>query len=316
MENTNKIEVLRALCYDEKDMTLIKNPPYSFSQSEIDCVVEFKKMFEQGLGSNGKTGVKRFINRLISEAYKGSIDSYTINYFVKELLNGPFKEYVRKYTKGKPFFKNSPDIMGCLGDVVRTPTNVSICPSSDFPLGTFPTIYSKIPSFMRSSLQKSSKTTEELFRSNMRASWGMDNTLPLVDKNPGARTSGEPSGGYDRGPIGNFCIKDVTDFYDVKVGFGQLMPANVKKALKENTDYQKLYLYKKYLNNFDNNNSTSENHKIEKMVIEGEKAEVVVQDLFGEEFDTDEKRAAKLKLETEESSKEYVLNTNEGQLGN
>lgn len=319
MENTNKIEILRALCYDKDDMTLIKNPPESFSQSEIDCVVEFKKMYEQGLGEDGKKGLKRFINRLLKEGSDGKIDSYTINYFVRELLNGPFGNYVREYTMSasspKPFFKKSPETMGCLGDASRSPANIPVCPDTSYSSGTFPTISMKIPSFMTSVIQRASKATEDLFRSNMQPTWGMDNTLPLIDKKPQQRVSSEPQGGYDKTPIGNYCVKDVTDFTEVKQNLGSLMQGNVKKVLGENTDYEKLYLYKKTTNNFEKN-STSKNHKIQKMYVDGDATEVIVQDLFGKEFETDRKLSAKLKVDTGETVKEYALNTNEGQLGN
>ena len=316
MKNTNKIEVLRALCYDVEDLSTIANLPYDFSQSEIDCVVEFKKIYEEGLGKSGQFGLKRFINRLLKEGHAGTIDSYTINYFVKELMNGPFKNFVSQFTKGKFFFRQSPDTMGCLGEDVRAASNVSICSSdSAYPLGTFPTVTNKLPEFMTDVLKRSVQVTEDLFRKSMTGIWSEDNTLPLVDKKPSERTDSEPVGNYDAKPIGNYGIKDVTDYVNMLNPMSSVIRGNVKSVLKENTDYEKRYLYKKMTNGFSNPSKT-ENYKLRKTWVDGEKSEEIVQDLMGEEFESDIKRASELDVDAGSTIKKYMLNTNEGQLGN
>lgn len=157
--------------------------------------------------------------------------------------------------------------------------------------------------------------TEDLFRASMISTWAEDNTLPLVDKNPQARTSEEPQGSYDLGAIANYAIKDVTNYVSVMNPLVPVIQGNVKGVLKENTDYNKLYLYKK-TNNLFETESESKNYQIQKTYKEGDKTpQTIIQDLMGEEFESDERRESEIVVFGEETSKTYVLNTNEGQLG-
>ena len=316
MSDINKVEILRAICFSMENMEQIKDIGLSFSDVEIETMIEFKRIYELGVGEDGLTGLKRFINKLLYEG-KDELSEYTINYYVNQLLNGPFREYTKSLTGGKYFFTSISDNMGCVGNAERTDVNVSMVSSDDYPLGVSSSIYFKLPSIMKETLLSAINITNDIFRATTKSIWTHDNTLPLVDKKPQERCDSEPKGGYDLKPIANYGIKDVSDYILVAKPISPVIFANVKNTVGGEPDYNKRFLYSKLDNPFENN-STSENYKVTRIVTDENinTSQEIVTDITGDEFDSDSKRSVKLKLVNNEVDKEYILNTNEGQLGN
>ena len=69
----NKVETLRAICYTASDIETITNLGDSFSELEIDFMVQFKMIYELGLDQ-----LEIFINKLDEEGE--DLDTYTIEY--------------------------------------------------------------------------------------------------------------------------------------------------------------------------------------------------------------------------------------------
>lgn len=306
----NKVETLRAFCFTTEDLNNITNQPELFSAEEVDFMIEFKKTFELGTEQ-----LKKFINKLDRE---GSVlDTYTIQYYVDNLKNGPLSKYVEEYSAGKKYFKLSPDSMGCMGNLTRCPQNSPSVGTSVYPLGCSVDTYNKLPPFIQENLVNSVKQVEDIFRGCLKSSVEIDNTLPVVDKYPFQRYSAEAGGsnGWESTPCGNYMVKDCTFFKTLEatsIPIGE----NVKTFLGDE-DYR-MYLDKKEYNPFapDLNTSISENTKIIRNITNGDVSKIVEVDLMGDVFDSDAKREAEIIIPKDGNEYVVKLNSNRGQLGN
>lgn len=304
----NKVETLRAICYTASDMETITNLGDSFSELEIDFMVQFKMIYELGLDQ-----LEIFINKLDEEGE--DLDTYTIEYYVTSLLNGPLGLQTRELAKDKKYFLvGHEDSIGTLGNVTRSAQNNTLYETIGYPLGSSVDTYNKLPNFAQTTLTDSIKLTEDIFRGSLKSSSEVDNTLPIVDKLPQLRYEEEPVGKLVLRPNAAYMAKDVFFYLSVK-DVSQDVFEKIKETLGDE-DYR-IYKDKKQYSPFDSekNTSTSTNSKIKKKFTDGDLEEVIILDLLGDEFDSVERRTSKLIVSSDVKDKEYLLHTNEGQLG-
>ncbi len=304
----NKIELLRSICFTTDDMDTIQNISEigDFSSKDIEFMVEFKKIYELGLDQ-----LKIFIDKIDKEGHE--LDTYSINYYISILSNGPLGSYVRDLSKNKKFFVNTPDSIGMFGNITKSPLNNTIYQNDDYPLGSSVDCYNRLPGFIQTSIQTATKVTEDLFRSSLGSSSTYDNTLPLVDKSNQLRYNEEQLGKWVLRSNGNYMVKDSFFLVSVKDVSKDIFNS-VNTYLGD--DNFRIYKDKKQYSAFDSdkNTSTSEITKIKKEFTVGEESRVITLDLMGDEFDSEEKRSSSLTIHSIEKDEKFLLNTNEGQL--
>ena len=306
MQN-NKVEILRAICFTKEEMSNISNLGDSFTELEIDFMVEFKKIYELGLGQ-----LEKFIKKLDEEGK--DLDEYSIIYYVDILNNGPLGSYVKKFSKDKNYFKLTPDSMGLLGNKSYTTANNTLYPDLPYQLGCSVDIYNKLPPFMQTNLDSAIKQTESIFRDSILSSTVIDNTLPIMDKNPQLRYSEEPTGEWVNRANGSYMVKD-SQYYWIIDEISESIFDEIKTQLGD--ENFRIYKEKKQYNAFDSDKNTSTGiiSKILKTLKQGDDVLEVETDLFGDVFDSEQSRSSVLKISNDEKDIEYKLHTNKGQLG-
>jgi hypothetical protein len=302
----NKVEILRAICFTKEDIANITNLEDSFSEKEIEFMVEFKKIYELGT-----TQLERFIDKLDDEGTE--LDTYSITYYISLLLNGPLGTHTREYSKDKKYFVNTPEIMGMLGNNTSASQNTTIFEDGKYPLGCSVDSYNKLPKFMQMTLGSAVKITEDVFRSSLKSSSEIDNTLPIADKSNQLRYQEEGTGIFVKRSNGSYMVKD-SAFSAATLLASKDIYSKVENYLGD--ENFRVYKDKKQFSPFDSekNNSLATN-KIVKDFYDGDNKREIVLDLMGDEFDSVDKRTSKLKIIGIEKDKEYVLNTTVGQLG-
>lgn len=306
----NKVEILRSIQFSKEDLNNIKNlnEVDTFTDKDVEFMDEFKKIYELGLNQ-----LELFINKLDAEG--SELDVFTIKYYVSNILNGPLAKYAIKLAEGKKYFLRTPNSMGTCGNVEITSSNTSHVENTDHPLGVNVDTYNKLPQFMQSTLTSSVKITEEVFRSGIKATLFMDNTLPIVDKRPQARYNSESTGGWQKTSHGSFCVAD-TDFKNVLKAINPVVFSKVKSLLGD--ENFRLFADNKSYNAFDNvkNTSTSNNYIFKQQLKEGDTSiQEIDMDILGSVNDSFDRRTSSLKIENPDKVVEYALNTNKGQLG-
>ena len=302
----NKIEILRALCYTKEDLETITNLGDSFTEKEVEFIVEFKKIYELGLKQ-----LKKFIDKLDEEGK--DLDEYSIQYYVRILQNGPLKKWVYEYSKDKKYFINIPDGMGKNGNNSFDSLNITNFSEDSYRLGTTVDIFNKVPQCIQNSLKGIVKQTEEVFRTGLKSSMVHDNTLPIIDKAPQQRYSYEPKGEWTLAPNGNYLVKD-RFFKNVVEKISQSIFDSVKVYLGD--ENFRIWADRKTYFPFDSskNTSTATNNEIKKKVTQGENTVVISLDLLGDEMDSENLRKSVLKINVDGKTLEYPLHTNVGQL--
>jgi len=288
-------------------MKEITNLADSFTEKEIEFMVEFKKIYELGLNQ-----LEKFIDKLDKEG--NELDTYSITYYVDILNNGPLGSYVRQLSKDKKYFLNTPDTLGNVGNKNRTASNVTAFLTDDHQLGTAVDTYNKLPGFIQETLKSAIEQTENVFRSSLNSSMVIDNTLPIVDKSNQMRHDEEPSGKWVFRSNGNFLVKD-SQYYTIIDEISTTIFDKIKQFLGE--ENFRIYKDKKEYSPFDSEKNQSEatNNKINKNITVGDTQQEVTLDLMGDEFDSVDRRNSVLKIENEDKDKEYKLYTVKGQLG-
>ncbi len=307
----NDVEALRAILFTKEDFDTITNFRDLFKEKDIEFMIEFKKIYELGLDQ-----LTKFINKLEDEG--DELDTYSILYYMEVLRNGPLGSYIPDLTKDKTKYwvKNTPDALGTLGNKNKSPQNVTIYSGQEYQLGAEVNTYNKMPGFMQTTLQDAIQITEDIFRTSLLSSSIIDNTLPLADKRPDLRYKEEVTGEFVQRSNGSYMIKDRFYYKEVDSSSQAVFDA-VKEYLVDPENFR-LYRDKREFSAFDSdkNASTSLNTKLNKEFIEGDNTETITLDMMGDEFDSEERRASVLKISNPIKDTEFVLNSNEGQLGN
>lgn len=305
----NKVEILRAIEYTIIDLESIQNLDEiaEFTDADKEFMEAFKKIYEFGLKQ-----LEFFINKLDEDGK--DLDEYSIQYYVNLLLNGPLGNYARELAKDKLYFINTPDALGTLGNLLRSSQNTTVLEGTVNPLGCSVDVYNKLPLFMQLGLTQSVDEVENVFKSSLKSSTTIDNTLPVVDKQPQLRYDLEPSGAWTSRANGSYLVKD-SFFYNIIDSIQSDIFDLIQEYLTE--ENYRIYTDKKGYNPFGNNNdSTSKHYTLKKVLTEGDKTQEVDIDITGNIIDSIARRGSTIKVETDVENKEFILSTNEGQLGN
>lgn len=303
----NKVELLRAIEYTIIDLESISNLDEiaAFTDKDKEFMEAFKKIYEFGLKQ-----LEFFINKLHDEGK--DLDTYSIQYYVNVLLNGPLGNFARSLSKDKLYFVNTPDAMGALGNKLKSSQNTTVLTGTDNPLGCSVDIYNKMPLFLQDVLTKSVEQTEEVFKSSLRSSTEVDNTKPIVDKRNQQRYDEEPTGQWVTRPNGNYLVKD-SYYYKVLDNVSSDVFDLVKNYLGE--ENFRLFVDKKSYNPFDDDNDSTANHyTLNKTLTAGDITQVIKMDITGNTIDSIDRRDSTIKIENDVDVQEYILSTNEGQL--
>lgn len=304
-----KVEILRAIQYTINDLESISNLDDidTFSDKDKEFIEAFKKIYEFGLNQ-----LEFFINKLDEEGK--DLDEYSIKYYVNLLLNGPLGNFARELSKGKLYFVNTPDCMGLMGNKLRSIQNTTVLRNTENPLGCSVDLYNKLPLFMQLNLTESTKNVEDVFKSSLKSSTEIDNTLPLVDKRPQQRYNEEPTGQWVTRPNGNYMVKD-SYFYIVLDNISNRIYELVEEYL--NSENNRLFIDNKTYNPFDDKNDSISNHyKLNKTLTEGDITQEVEIDITGNVIESIDRRQSTLEIRNEYEVEEYDLSTREGLLGN
>lgn len=318
---TKKVETLRTLLRTKVQFDELIDPSIvaMFTDTDKEFMEEFKKVYH--IGTEQLTS---FIDKLISSG--SSLDVYSIQYYVEQLIEGPMADYVKSYAVDpkKRYFKPSPDILGVLGNTGVSNTSAPVFLQHTFNTST--DTYNKLTKFLQKITSDLSRTTSNVFASNFNSSVNMDNTLPFIDKRNTERIMGEyNSGACINRPHGNYMTKDV-EFHKQVIRPISKQIFEIVKSFLGQEDYR-LFEFKKQLNYFDSEKNTAKSNNTEltrKLEYMDERelgsGDIVLKttdiktDLFGNTFDSVEKRAYDLKVETP-TNKNFKLYTVKGQLG-
>lgn len=326
----NKIEILRAIYFSEEDFETIKDFEVQFTDTQKQLILEFKKIYELG-----KNQLLKFIKKISTEGI--NLEACEIEYFTNQLFNGPFKKYVCEFVglleskEDQYYFKNNPDVMGTWATYNTNNKNTALVTGARDELGVPVDIYNKCPQFIKTNIDDITKLTSDLFKTNVQASTINDNTLPLVDKKPQQRILDEPKGGWNFAPCGNYLVKDVAYRILTNDIRKDIFEKDIKKATK---DSYKIFKDRRNYNPFSSENtSTSKAFEVNtelKEVIRNinddieEKTETLILDLFGNQWESDERRAKtnditkskniEFHLEQPEDARSYILNMTKDQV--
>jgi hypothetical protein len=303
----NRVELLRAIQFTADDIKNIKNLSdiADFNSVDIEFMEEFKKIQELGLNQ-----LEKFINKLDSEG--SSLDPYSIKYYVNSLLRSPFAEHVKKLTSGKKYFIKMSDNMGRCGNFEKTSANTSLVKDSIAPSGIRTDTFNKLPPSTRAVITQSASFAENVFRDGISPMLYIDATIGGIT--PQTRYNIDGTGELQYISHGSLCVKD-SDFRNVLSVVTPKISALVEQTL--GAEDFRLYKDEKDFNLFDptTNDASSKNFVVMREIKNAKGSAVVELDLFGNEFDSFERRQSVLKIENPDKIVEYKLHTNQGQLG-
>lgn len=197
----NRIEILRAICFSKEDISTYTDLPVDFTEIEIEFMIEFKKVYELGVKQ-----LEKFMKKLDSEGF--NLEPYDIQYYVKQLLNGPYSKYVKILGRDKKYFSNTPDSLGVLCNHEVTNANTTLYQDDEYPVNVPSDVYNKAPLMVKNVVDISNKTVEDIFRSSLHSSLIYDNTLPIVDKKSQNRYSDERTGSWQQQAHGSYNVRD------------------------------------------------------------------------------------------------------------
>lgn len=314
-----KVEKLRAVEFTKQQVDQIKNLNEigTFSEDDKTLMESFKKIFHFGTSQ-----LSKFISEL--EAKGKNVDEYTIMYYTRQLLAGPFKYIVRVASAGRTYWHKTPDTLGGLGVPLKTSANIPILNIDETRFNTHVQTLTKIPRFMLENMVSLTYMTDNMFSLAMGGSIKIDNTLPLVDKTPDVRVSVEGQGGFNATPHGCYMVCDADSYNDTQGASGKIFE-ELKEYVGEE-DYR-LYEFNIAYNPYSetSNKGTTASIVIERPIIyekedpntgKSELHEAVVPtDIGGSTFESDKGREFSIKIQTPTTSKTLKLHTVEGQLG-
>jgi hypothetical protein len=299
----NKIEILRAVCFSKDDIKTYNNLPFEFKNIEIEFMEEFKKIYELGLNQ-----LERFIIKLDKDG--NQLEPQDIQYYVKQLLNGPYSTYAAELGRGKKYFIPTTDNIGILRNNETTGSSTSLYIDDKYPIEIPTDILNKTPLSIQNMIKVSTETVEVLFRSSLFTSIAYDNTLPIVDKKNQTRYTQEKSGAWLQQAHGNFNVKDA--YYRTKMEPARAEITGIVRSDIGDERYR-VYEDKKQFSPFNpySNNGYSANFVVEKKITNGANTQVFKQDIYVNVIDD---RNTKIVVNDKSSNKEFLPNTVSGQL--
>jgi len=299
----NKVELIRPLLRIKEDLNRISIPEeWEVEDVDVEFITEFKKIYEIGIDN-----LESFIDKLNSEGK--DLNEYTIQYYKRNLLNGPFAKLVSEYAKGSTYFKNMSESMGVKSRSLKTLNNVEQVESAG---PNAPMIFDNLsmtPSWLQAIVSNAENQVTEVHRKSMYHKLGYDNTLPEIDK--GQQRYNTIGGELNKKSHGNYAVAD-SYFYDVAL----VVSSDILVALSKYFDDEetlRLWGWKTAYNPFsDDNNAISpisigiKESKDQENFLNYSILKYLKDDLT--------RRGFKIKIEKEEEVKEYLVHTSDGAL--
>jgi hypothetical protein len=299
----NKIEILRAVCFTKDDIKNYDNLPFEFRDIEIEFMEEFKKIYELGLNQ-----LERFIIKLDNQG--SQLEPQDVQYYVKQLLNGPYSSYAAELARGRKYFTPTPDNIGILRNNETTGSSTSLYIDDQYPVEVPSDLLNKTPLSIQNMIKVSTETVEVMFRSSLFTSIAYDNTLPIVDKKNQTRYSEERNGAWLQKAHGNFNVKDA--FYRTKMEPVRSEIADIVRGDLGDEQFR-IYEDKKQFSPFNpySNSDYSANFVMDKKLTTGDKTQTIKEDIFGNVIDD---RNTQITINKNSTNKEFLPNTVSGQL--
>jgi hypothetical protein len=168
---------------------------------------------------------------------------------------------------------------------------------------------------MQTNVLDAVKINEEVFRTSLRSSTVIDNTLPIVDKAPQQRYNDEPIGDWAKKSHGTYLVKD-SNFFGVLDSINkEVFDPKLKDYLGE--ENFRIWRDKKGYNSFseEDNTSVSSDFDVQKKIQDSGKEVEMILDIHGNVKDSVKRRESVLKIPDPNKDKEYLLGSVDGQLG-
>jgi hypothetical protein len=283
-----------------------------FKDYDLKCMESFKSIMHLGTDQ-----LKSFID-LLDEKGK-DLDEYSIYYYTRQLLLGPLKLYVSRYTVNedgtiKNYWKLTPDSLGLIGNTNKSQINIPIADYNDVVINIDSLTTAKMPAYMISNAQQAVQLTNSIFALSYVPTLSFDSNGP-------ARLQQESAGNYNKTPHGDYVVSD-TETLDTFSSLNSEIQNKIKESVGDQ-DYR-MYLAKRSYNLFISSNTTT-NIKVERKLEYTEinpetgkqevKSVIINTDLTGNTFDGDKPREGGITINYPDKNIELKLHTVEGQLG-
>lgn len=305
---SKKVERLRAVLLTKKQSEeLIGNLKTlgDFSDEDKTLMENFKKIYHAGVKQ-----LKVFINLL--EDLGKKVDEYTIQYYITQLKNGPFKGFLGDLVKGKEYWKNTPDTIGVQGNLNRSTVETPISNLGDTTVYDINTLtLSKVPKFILSAHNELTKETNTIYQNCVQGSITLDEQLRET-------FTDIFYAGVNGYPHGSYLVADTTSWNNTQAVSVEILP-KVKEYLGDET--YRLYEFNRDINLFDKERNADVSsqyvvQRISEYLQGGETKQATISaDLIGNTFESDKVREFKLEIRNDAKNTQLNLYTVEGQLG-
>lgn len=299
----NRVELLRPLIRIKEDLDRLEIPDeWEVEDIDVEFMAEFKKIYEIGIDN-----LEAFIDKLNSEGK--DLNEYTIQYYKRNLLNGPFGTTAAKYAEGSTYFKAMSECMGVKARSMRTLNNIEQVEAAE---QNSPMIFDNLsmaPSWLIQLAVNAEEQVTEIHRKSMYHKMGYDNTLPEIDK--GQDRINTVGGKLNKESHGNYAVAD-SYFYDVAL----VVSMDILGAISKYFDDPETLKYWGWVATY--NPFSDDNTAVSPLGIgikeSKDQENPLNYSILRYLKDNIDRRGFKIKIEKEEESKEYLIHTSDGAL--
>ena len=301
----NRVELIRPLIRIKEDLDRVQIPEeWGVEDIDVDFIIEFKKVYEIGIEQ-----LQSFIDKLNDEGEE--LNAYTIEYYKRCLLNGPFGTKVRELAEGTTYFKPMSESMGVMSRSVKTLTNTEPVGNS---IQLEPMAWDNLtmaPYWLYDIVKNAQAQVEGIYKQSLYHKLGFDNTLPEIDKNSGERYN-TIDGSYTKKAHGNYGVVD-SYYFNIALEIAQDILDAIGEYFEDENTYNlwhALLVYNPLLSEY--NDAVSpvsvdiKRHKDDENPLKYSILRYLKDSL--------DRRDAKITIESEEGDKEYLIHTSDGAL--
>jgi len=275
-----------------------------WTDDDKEFLESFKRIYHTGLDQ-----LERFINKLDEDGDK--LDESSILYYKRQLVIGPLAAFLPQYTEDKKYWLDQSDVMGVTGNMGGSSNSSPVWDNKS--LNVPVDVFNKMPEFMFTVISETNDVINSVLTGTFISPIVNDNTLPYIDKGPQSRIDEEYDKGRNVKPHANHMVKDVELAFDISAVSADIFD-KVKEFLVEDSDFR-LFAQSKKMNPFKDTVSKASNLIVNRGYTKGEEDFSVATDLFGSQFDSEDKMAFELLIKGEDKDRKFKLRTVKGQLG-
>ena len=243
----------------------------TFSKEDKELLEAFKNINQLGVDK-----LQEFISSLM--ALSRLLDPYTIQYYIRQLYNGPYAKFVREFARFQGIFQRITDTLGIISAVSRSNSSTPVF--SGVAAAVSVGVLNKSPTFLQREVNSIARTTAEVFNYNFQSSIFDDNTLPYIDKRPLQRVADDIDSFVNQlhqgvtsrvNAVANYMLKDIKAFSIIAnklTGIAQRI-LNLIKLFLGIADAFRLFEFKKNTNPFsaEQNVSSTSNKSIPRLLM-------------------------------------------------